>query len=295
MIASILYFVAVVMVTMTLLWRFIPGFSRQKKIGYMASILNKSESERLQMKQSPLIRNLANQVEKREWLLFLFGSQLKNKYEMLGRKTSFSFYMTQTLLHALLAGGIGILRYLTDPQDMFLVASLLLFILVFIWRRRKITEDFSKRQNALITDLPNLISKMISALEIARPLTDVFRQVAKGDNKLLSALLKKLIANTEQMPLSDALQIFARDVHLPVIYDFVVVVNIVIERGFDEAEKELNSIKNDLRELRALSLREQTKGNPGKMNIFYVILLLPAAVFSILCCMNIINLLTASL
>lgn len=296
MIASVVMFVSVFILGYSLLSLLLPGFAQQRKLSTIATLLIKTDQERARMRQNPFILSLSDQVEKKKWLFSILGPQLKTKYDLLGRKESFAIYTAQTILYGLLAAVGGLLRYAMSPEPIYLVLPFVLFFLVCFLRNQKITKDYAKRQSSLISDLPNLINKMTSALEIGKPLTDIFRKVvAEGDNPLLSALLKKLLANTEAMPIQEALQIFAKDINLPVIYDFVGVVNIVIEKGFREAEKELNGIKNDLRELRMLSLREQTKGNPGKMNIFYVLLLLQSGVFFILCAWNIGKMLTSAL
>lgn len=264
----------------------LPNFSQQKKMKNIATMLLKTEAERDKMMQNQVLVAFTDRLEKKKWF-FSLGAQLKAKFDLLGRSESFALYMTKTIMYSTAAAVIGLVRYVLSPQPIVLALPPVLFILVWYLRNRNISVQYKKRETKLIADLPNLISKMISALEVGKPLTDIFRKVAAGDNPLLSGLLKKLLANTEAMSIQDAMLIFAKDVNIPVIYDFVGVVNIVIEKGFTEAEKDLRGIKDDLRELRLLSLQEQTKGNPGKMNAYYIALLLLSGVFFCLCAVNI--------
>ncbi|GIO79646.1 hypothetical protein J6TS7_32560 [Paenibacillus dendritiformis] len=131
------------------------------------------------------------------------------------------------------------------------------------------------------------------ALETGKSFLSVFQQVAEDCDPLLGEMLKRLIANAQNMPMRDALQLFAKEVDLPVMYDFISVINVGIEKGYKEAVPDLDSIKNDLRELRRLSLVEMTKGNPEKMNIFYTLLICHILIFLFLTFINLFSVLNS--
>lgn len=269
MITSFFFGIAVILVVLPVLHVLLPGFERQRKLAHVASLLQKSESELALEKQNALLRSLARGLSSRPWIDVVFGKKLRSKYIKLQKKESYELFIAKTLLQSLLPGMVVIaLGVVLSMPILFIMApaSVILFLFVGI---QGVTSEHKKRENLLIRDLPNLINKMITALEVGKPLNVIFEEVSERCDPLLGGMLVKLIADTHVMPMRDALQHFAKQVDIPVMYDFVSVTNIIMEKGFWEAEADLIGIKNDLRELRKLSLHELTKGSPAKMNRFY--------------------------
>ncbi|GIP08847.1 type II secretion system F family protein [Paenibacillus macerans] len=273
MLSSVAFGIAVMLIVIPLLALTLPGFRRQKKLANVASLLQKSESELMLMGQNPLIRSFAVSLSKRPWLDVVFGKKLRIMYHKLERKESYELFMAKTLVQSILPclGILALANVLKQP--ILYVMAPVSVVLFFSTALNGITRDFKQRKSLLIRDLPNLINKMITALEVGKPLTLIFTEVSERCGPLLAGMLRKLVADTNIMSMRDALQNFAKQVDLPVMYDFVSVVNIIMEKGFREAEADLNGIKNDLRELRKLSLDELTKGSPTKMNWFYFIMI----------------------
>lgn len=283
MLTSILMFIAVGMITVSVLTVLLPDFKRQKQLASIASWLNKSDAEIQTLNQSQMVRLLSERILPaidRKWSIqYLFGKKFYEKYQSLGRSESYMVYIANIILKSLImVPPILFLAFATKNPLVYLLVPVSIIILFYSYLRG-INQLHKNRQNQLINDLPNLISKMILALETGKSFVEVFTQVADQSNDLLANMLKRLIANMQIMDRKEALQIFANEVDLPVIYDFVSVVNVGMDKGYKEAIPDFNSIKNDLRSLRKLSLVEQTKGNPEKMNLFYVILCAHVVVF----------------
>jgi Flp pilus assembly protein TadB len=275
-VASVLYAIALLLCTFAILNVVLPGFERERKFAHLASLLQKSDSELLMMKQNSVVRSIIGRLHGdrgKRILDRLFGIQRRQMYEKLNKKESYELYMVKILLQSVLFTFIVILMAAALKSQIFLYMAPITFILFIYAGLRGIQDSYKKRQNKIIKDLPNLISKMIAALEVGKPLTVIFREVSDRCDPLLADMLKKLLVDANVMPMRDALQRFARSIDLPVMYDFVSVTNIVMDKGFREAESDLNGIKNDLRELRKLSLHERTKGSPAKMNRFYFIMI----------------------
>lgn len=275
----VLFTISGILCILPILHLALPGFERQKRMANLASMLNMTEVEVKRLQENSLVRSLGDQIKKGNWLDRIFGQQRRVNYEALEMSYSYEYYISKVFLQSLVVLPVPIFFALATKQMFFLVMGPVLSGLLFYSGLRKIKLKYQERQNRLIRDLPNLISKMIIALEVGQQLTDIFREVSERCDPLLSKLLKQLIANSNNMPMRSALQIFANEVNLPVMYDFISVVNVIMEKGFHEGEGDLNSIKNDLKELRRLSLIELTKGNPEKMNFFYAMMIGHVIVF----------------
>lgn len=257
----------------------LPGFDRQKKIKKMAVLLNMDEKELRRMEQNSVVALFADRMEKWRWLDLIFGTSTREKYLTLNKSDSYPYFISKIIFKALLFIPLVLLLPMVSHMPILYVLVPLIVGLL-IWNDiNDISKQHKKRQNLLIRDLPNLISKMINALEVGKPLKEIFESASNQGSELLSQMLKRLIANSDRMLMKDALKIFAEDIDLPVMYDFVSVVNVILEKGFYEGEDDLNSIKNDLRALRKLSLIELTKGNPEKMNLFYGVLIFHDMIF----------------
>jgi Flp pilus assembly protein TadB len=264
-----IYAFAAILSIIPLLNLILPSFERQKRASTLAFYINKSDSEISRLKQNAFVRSLGDRMQKGKWLDSIFGKKNREMYDALGYTESYEHYLAKSILLSSLILPIPIFFAFATKVPFFAVMSPVLVGMMMFSYLRKINIKYKERQNRIIRDLPNLISKISIALEVGQPLVRIFQEVCDDCEPLLAELLKKLIANTNVMPMRSALQLFAQDINIPVMYDFVSVVNVIIEKGFHEAEDDLNSIQIDLKELRRLSLIERTKGNPEKMNLFY--------------------------
>lgn len=283
MVASILLFISILLTVIPILILVLPNFKKQKQLASLASLLNMSDIELRTLNQNKMVRLFSERILPRidrKWSIeHLFGRKFFEKYNSLGRSETYMEYIAGILLKALILVPPVIFLYFVLKEPLVLLLAPAAVIILFYAYLYEINRHHKNRQNLLIKDLPNLISKMILALETGKSFTHIFNEVADQANPLLSDMIKRLIANSQIMPQQEALQLFAQEVDLPVMYDFISVINIGMEKGYKEAIPDFNSIKNDLRELRRLSLIEQTKGNPEKMNIFYAILCVHIVIF----------------
>ncbi|MBA9086495.1 Flp pilus assembly protein TadB [Fontibacillus solani] len=273
LIYSVLIATAAVLVIIPMLQLILPGFERQKRVANIASHFNKTEAELLRLEQNAIVRSFGDRLQRGKWMEFILRKKRRKMYDALGQSSSYEYYMALTILKSFIVTVIPIFFVMVTKEMFFAVMAPLLGGGLFYLGLRKIKFLYQQRQNQIIRDLPNLISKMCIALEVGQPLAQIFQDVSKTYNPILSDLLKKLIANSNVMPMTSALQLFAQDVDVPVMNDFISVVNVIMEKGFHEAEADLRSIETALTELRRLSLVELTKGNPEKMNFFYMVMI----------------------
>lgn len=215
----------------------------------------------------------------------IFGKKTRERFRALGRNESYLEYLGMCSFRAIVVSLlVVVLFFLLDMPTLILLSPVVLIGLM-IAQLQDLKNQFKKRQNLLIRDLTNLIGKIVTSLESGKPLPVIFEQVAnqtRVSNPLLSTMLKRLIANSQKMPMREALQIFANEVQIPVMYDFISIVHIAMEKGYSEAVPDFLAIKSDIRNLRRLSLVERTKGNPEKMNLFYGLIFLIVFIFLIL-------------
>ncbi|ARR10739.1 hypothetical protein [Paenibacillus bovis] len=278
MIGGIMMGVGLFLLVIGLLNALLPNFKRQNQLNAIATLITMNELDRERSKQGHLTRYLTKHTKGLGSLDYLLGETTRRMYLGLGKKESYEVYIINHLITSIALGTVPLMVYTVFPQKLFVAAAPVLAGLFFYTSIMSIKNEYNKRQKLLIRDLPNMISKMIIALEVGRPLNNIFREISehKQTSPLLSQMLKRLITDSREMSLQDALDKFANEVDLPVVYDFTSVVNVVIVRGFDEAEKDLNAVKDDLRDLRYISLGEQTRKEPGKMIRGYLLLGLSA-------------------
>ncbi|WP_438498612.1 hypothetical protein [Paenibacillus sp. IHBB 3054] len=277
MLTSILFFLAAGCITVPILRLVLPGFQRQKQLVHLAALVNQTEAQRVRNGQNAIVRSFADRMAKGNGKRPL--SKRRQMYQVMAHAESYEVYMAKVVVQSLLPGLFALVLAGMVQHFFFLLVAPVLSGLFFWMFLRRISQAYQKRQDRLIADLPFLISKMITALEVGKPLNVIFQEVSARCGPTLSALLKRLVANMGTMSQKDALQLFAQEVNVPVVFDFISVVNIVAEKGFHEAEDDLNHIKNDLRSLSKLALKERTRGNPAKMNLYYGIVIAHVAVF----------------
>ncbi|MNW32164.1 hypothetical protein D3C74_91000 [compost metagenome] len=283
MLTSILWFISVAMITIAVLTVFLPNFKKQKQLASIASWLNKSDVEIQALNQGQMIRLISERIlpaiDQKWSVQYLFGKKFYEKYQSLGRPEPYMVFLANIILKSfIMVPPVLLLGFVTHNTLAYILIPVSIIVLFYTYLRG-INKLYKNRQNQLINDLPNLISKMILALETGKSFVEIFTQVADQSSELLADMLKRLIANMQIMDRKEALQIFANEVNIPVIYDFISVVNVGMDKGYKEAIPDFNSIKNNLRSLRKLSLIEQTKGNPEKMNLFYVLLCAHVVIF----------------
>lgn len=285
----ILLFSAALLVIIPLMNLLLPNFQHQKHVTSIASFLGKSENELRRMNHNSMTRFFSERFLPKiddKWKIDnIFGKKTRERFRALGRNESYLEYLGMCSFRAIVVSLlVVVLFFLLDMPTLILLSPVVLIGLM-IAQLQDLKNQFKKRQNLLIRDLTNLIGKIVTSLESGKPLPVIFEQVAnqtRVSNPLLSTMLKRLIANSQKMPMREALQIFANEVQIPVMYDFISIVHIAMEKGYSEAVPDFLAIKSDIRNLRRLSLVERTKGNPEKMNLFYGLIFLIVFIFLIL-------------
>ncbi|MGG3278956.1 type II secretion system F family protein [Paenibacillus solani] len=271
--SSVLIFLAVLLFVSCILQFALPGFERQRRAAQMARSLNLTQAEELRRGQNPFVRRFSELISRGKWLDSILGASRREIYNRLGFEKKYEVYIAQVLVNALMMAGLPLAAGLLLEENIFLLLTPAVFFLFGWYGLRQITVWYNKRQNELIEDLPNLISKMITALEVGKPLTVIFEEVSERCSPLLAEMLRRLIADTNIMPIKDALLGFADTINIDVIHDFVSVINVMLDKGFREAEDDLQAIQKDLSRLSKLSLELRTQGDPKKMNIFNILMI----------------------
>jgi Flp pilus assembly protein TadB len=273
---------ALVMILLPIINKIVPNFKFQEEIAQWASLFNKNDAEIERLNQHPLVRSLVAGIEKRNLIDRIAGERLRKMYNGLNKKENFAVYLSKTFFKVLAVSCLPIFMYMLVPNKIFLIMVPLGVVLFFMAYIYKIKEEYQKRQNILLRDLPELIDKMTSALAAGRPLERIFEDFSDHCSPILSRMLMNLVANLNTMPMRNALRIFAMEVDYDEMYDFISVVNVIVEKGYHEAESNLQSIKDDLDVLRKKALEEKTKGDPAKFNMVFMVMLTIALVFPFL-------------
>ncbi|MGG4108824.1 hypothetical protein AAXB25_33520 [Paenibacillus lautus] len=274
-----MFFLSGLLATAAILQFVLPSFERQRRAEQMARNLNLTQAEELRRGQNAMVLGFSNLISKGKWLDIIFGEKRREAYDRIGAEKKYEMYISQVLISSLMMALLPLAMGLLLEEKVFLLFSPAAFIMTTWHGLSRIQVWYTNRQNELVEDLPNLISKMVTALEVGKPLTHIFEEVSERCSPLLAEMLRRLVADTNVMPMKDALLKFADDINMPVIHDFVSVVNIILDKGFREAENDLNGIQSDLRELGRLSMELRTQGQPKKMAVFNALMICHTIVF----------------
>jgi hypothetical protein len=259
-----------------LLHHVLPNFKTQKKYATTASLLLKTDIELKQQKNSAFSKFLAAKVvptiENKVKFDYILGHNFRKMYQLLGKEETFEEMVANKITISL----VGTLPFLALPiitsENLYFLALPIGFILFFFILMQAIRVEYKKRQSEIIRDLPQLIDKMLIALESGKPFITTFQQVQKSSGPRMANMIKKLIADMQIMKATDALEIFAKDTGIPVMYQFAVACKIGIENGYEESQNYFYMIKDEMKELRKASLEELTRSKPEKVKLLYVLL-----------------------
>jgi Flp pilus assembly protein TadB len=263
-----------------LLHSILPNFKRQKKYTTTATQILKSELELKQGSKGALTQLIAQKVvptiERKVRIDTLFGRHFRKMYKLLDREESFE----EMVGNKLTVSFVGVIPFFALPlvtkESLYFIGIPVWFIISFVLQMQGIKHQYKKRQMEISKDLPQLIDKMMIALEAGKPFIITFHQVQKSSGPRMEKMLKKLISNMQVMKATDAIDLFARETNIPVMYQFAVACKIGIENGYEESQNYFHLIKNEMKELRKTALEELTKSKPEKVNFLYGILVLHA-------------------
>lgn len=254
----------------------LPNFAIQKRFEQKAEAVIQSEAERKKQELGAFVyyvsRTLIPAINRKVNLESLFGQNIRIMYRMLGTNETFEEKLAKSLRFSLLFAPLGLTLPWATGITFLYSTAVILPVLFFVAQVLEIKVKYKQRQTEIIRDLPNLIDKMMIALEAGKPFLNTFQQVEKTSGPRMAAMLKTLIANMQNMKATDAIELFAIETGIPVMREFSTAVRIGLEQGYTEAQERFLIINDKLRFLRKTALEELTRNKPEKMKLLYAIL-----------------------
>ncbi|MMZ63255.1 hypothetical protein D1872_255000 [compost metagenome] len=152
-----------------------------------------------------------------------------------------------------------------------LLALPVVIIVFYLAQLTEIRKEYKKRQDEIVRDLPQLISKMMIALETGKSFITTLQRLEETSGPRMKRMLVRLNANVRIMKLTDAVDLFAAETDIPVMRDFAAAVKIGVNNGYVEAKKYFDNIKGDLKKLRLAALKDMTRSQPEKIKYLYLL------------------------
>lgn len=273
LISGMLLFVAIMIISILIFARFLPGFELEKRYASQAALIVKSNQELRRMRMDPMTLFIAE-----KWMpkltnlrLPLLSGQLRRMYNLLGKDNTFEEELADKLLKSI----VGCLPFLVLPF-IFKIPALLLAlpVVIMVFYLAQLTEirkEYKKRQDEIVRDLPQLISKMMIALETGKSFITTLQRLEETSGPRMKRMLVRLNANVRIMKLTDAVDLFAAETDIPVMRDFAAAVKIGVNNGYVEAKKYFDNIKGDLKKLRLAALKDMTRSQPEKIKYLYLL------------------------
>ncbi|MBY9079581.1 hypothetical protein KIH86_08455 [Paenibacillus sp. HN-1] len=272
LVASGLLFVGVVFLLGGLLHMLLPGFTREKRYATQALLLSKSAAERQRMQYDPITLAVADRLpglEKRLGLGII--GKLRRMYMVLDKEHSFEMEVAGILVKSVIGAlPLAVLPFILGaPALLFAIpAGVVLF---FALQLNEIPKAYKTRQMEITKDLPQLISKMMIALETGKSFITTIQRLEETSGPRMKKMLARLNANLRVMNVGAAMDLFAKETGVPVMREFAAAVKIGNNAGYEEAKSYFESIKDELKKLRLVSLKEVTRNQPEKVKRLYVL------------------------
>lgn len=277
-VSNILLFLSVMIITGLALKILLPSFDMEKRYANQAALLQKNHRELRQLKMDPITVMFAERLIPKLLNLRLpvFNGKLRRMYNLLGKENTFEEELADKAVKSL-AGSLPflVLPFLLDLPVLFLAIPLAVAVFFFA-QLGEITKAYKRRQEEITRDLPQLISKMMIALETGKSFMTTIQRLEETSGPRMKKMLARLNANIRIMKLTDAVDLFAAETDVPVMRDFAAAVKIGVNSGYGEAKKYFDSIKGDLRKLRLAALKEVTRSQPEKIKTLYILVALHA-------------------
>ena len=268
---QIIISLGLMLISIALLQLVLPGFRKQDKAARVAELLSQSKAELARSEQNTFLLHMEQRLQNKKWIDFILGVERRTQYEKLERKESYEFYLAKLFLQSVGLSASTFIFYVSYPGIITLILPFIAFVAMIWSSLDQLNKLVSRREKLILQELPSLFEKMIIALEVGRPLENIMESMAKSketSNPMFANLLKRLVSDSHSYTLPVALQTFADSISLPIVYNFVSIVNIIREKGFHEAEQDLNSLQQDIRSLKRVMVRERNKNKPAKLFIF---------------------------
>lgn len=251
----------------------LPNFSLEKRYASQATSLAKSNKELNRLKKDPVVLYVAERwIPKLSNLKIpILNGKLKRMYNLLGNENTFEEELADKAVKSLIGSlPFLVLPFILDLPALFLAAPAMI-VIFFFGQLNEITKDYKRRQAEIIRDLPQLISKMMIALETGKSFMTTIQRLEETSGPRMKKMLARLNANIRIMKLTDAVDLFAVETDVPVMRDFASAIKIGVNSGYSEAKKYFDSIKGDLRKLRLAVLKDQTRSQPEKIKWLYIL------------------------
>ncbi|GGH41040.1 hypothetical protein GCM10008014_00340 [Paenibacillus silvae] len=272
-VSSMLLFISVLLLTGFMMKSWLPGFDLEKRYANQAAVLQKNNKELRQLKMDPVTQFFANRLMPRlmNARLPVFNGKLRRMYNLLGKENTFEEELADKVMKSL-AGSLPflVLPFLLQMPALFLAIPLATLVF-FVTQLGEITKAYKRRQEEITRDLPQLIGKMMIALETGKSFMTTIHRLEDTSGPRMKKILSRLNANIRIMKLTDAIDLFAAETDVPVMRDFAAAVKIGVNNGYGDAKKYFDSIKGDLRKLRLAALKEVTRSQPQKIKLLYVL------------------------
>lgn len=269
LVSSILLFVAVLLITGIVVGLVIPNFNHEKRYAVQAAHLAMTHAELRRVRKDPVSLFVSNQLQKH--IPQFIGGRFRSMYLMLNKENTFEEELGDIAVKSLVA----CIPFIVVPFIFGIPALLLLLPIVglvfFLAQLYEIPKLYKKRQDEIIKDLPQLISKMMIALETGKSFVTTIQRLEETSGPRMRKMLARLNANLQIMKLSDAIDLFANEIDIPVMREFASAVKIGVNSGYEEAREYFQSIKGDLSKIRLASLKELTRSKPEKVKFLYVL------------------------
>lgn len=255
----------------------LPNFQRDQRYSALASTMHISETELQRMRQGKMqtfmVNRLFPRMEKRINFDFLFGKNMRMMHDLLGSKRTFEEMLAEKLSRAILYSTVTLLLPIISSNPYMLLAYPACVIFAFINEVRQVRRRFFAMQREIQKDLPLLIDKMMIALETGKPFIKVFSDLEAHTTGRMQKLLRRLNGNILNMPLPEAITQFAKETTIPVMSEFADAVKIGIANGYEASKQNFDELKDDILELRRVSLEQLTANKPKKAGVLYGILI----------------------
>lgn len=272
LVANGILFVGVLMLTVGLLHVLLPGFVREKRYATQALLLSKSAAERQRMQFDPITLALADRLPRLEQKLgWGMIGKLRRMYMSLDKEHSFEMEVAGILVKSIIgAMPLAVLPFILGaPALLFAIpAGIVLF---FAAQLNEIPKAYKRRQTEITKDLPQLISKMMIALETGKSFITTIQRLEETSGPRTRKMLSRLNANLRIMSVGEAMDLFAKETGVPVMREFAAAVKIGTNAGYEEAKSYFESIKDELKKLRLVSLKEVTRNQPEKVKRLYAL------------------------
>ncbi|GIP08236.1 hypothetical protein J1TS5_04060 [Paenibacillus macerans] len=274
LVSSMLLFLSVLILAGVGIGMFLPGFDLEKRYASQAALLMKNHKELRRLKMDPVTVFIADKwfPKLSQLRLPILNGKLRRMYQLLGNENTFEEELADKLLKSV----VGSLPFLVLP---FLLHVPALFFVVpaaiavfFFAQLNEISKAYKRRQDEIIRDLPQLISKMMIALETGKSFMTTIQRLEETSGPRMKSMLSRLNTNIRIMKLTAAVDLFATETDVPIMRDFAAAVKIGVNSGYGEAKKYFDSIKGDLRKLRLVGLKELTRSQPEKIKYLYLLI-----------------------